>query len=113
MRLRYELPMVAAEKTEKMTAIDMVNCDFIDNRLFIHESLRNVHMQYEALTWDDKHKEDPLLPNDYADSILYAHRFCRHYWGKIQPKISHEQKLEMQILDFAEKPTTRNWVDEL
>jgi phage terminase large subunit len=101
MRLRYGLPIQAAEKTEKMTAIDMINCDFVDSRLFVNAKLKNLHMQYEALTWDDKHKEDPGLPNDLCDCCLYAHRFSRHYWGQIPTKQTPIEQLEQEILDYA------------
>jgi hypothetical protein len=87
-----------------MTAIDMVNCDFKDERLFIHSSLKNLHMQMEALTWDDKHKENPSLPNDLCDGTLYAHRFSRHYWGKIRNVLTKQQQFEQEILDYATTP---------
>jgi hypothetical protein len=102
MRMRYDLPMIAAEKTEKMTAIDMVNCDFVDRRLFVHSSCKSLCNQYETLTWDDKHKEDPTLPNDLCDSALYPLRFSRHYWGKIPEQINPVDKLEEEILNYAE-----------
>ncbi len=113
MKLRYSLPMIAAEKTEKMTAIDMVNCDLVDEKFFINEKLKAVHMQYEALTWDDKHKEDPSLPNDLCDAILYAPRFCRQYWGKPEVKLSPVQKMEQEIIEFASQISEKSWIDEL
>jgi phage terminase large subunit len=101
MRLRYDLPIIAAEKTEKMTAIDMLNCDFMDRRLFINAKCKALHSQLEALTWDDKHKEDPSLPNDLCDSFLYSTRYSRHYWGKIPTIINPLETMEQEILDYA------------
>jgi len=61
-------------------------------------------MQYESLTWDDKHKEDPTLSNDLCDCTLYAHRFSRHYWGKIPlPKLSDGELLQLQERDMLSK----------
>jgi len=113
MRIRYELPIIPAEKTEKYMAIDTINGDFIDKRLYINKKLTPLINQMQNLTWDDKHKENPALPNDYCDATLYAHRFSRHYWGQVPVKISPEKKLEMDIMQYAEERNTRNWVDDL
>lgn len=113
MRVRYELPIMAAEKTEKYMAIDALNGDFIDKRLYVHKSLHALINQMHNLTWDDKHKENPALPNDLVDGMLYSHRFSRHYWGKIPVKISQEQKFENDILHYAQQNNIRNWVDDL
>ena len=122
MKLRFGFPIIPAEKTEKMTAIEMINCDFADSRLFIHESLVNLHCQLETLTWDDKHKEDPTLPNDLCDSMLYPTRFSRHYWGKLPlPKLSDTELLQMQerdmfnsvLIQYKEKQDDTGNVDDL
>ena len=115
MKSRYSLPIQAAEKSEKMTAIDMLNCDLIDGRLFVHASLKNLHMQYESLTWDDKHKEDPTLSNDLCDCSLYAHRFSRHYWGKLPlARLSEAELLQLQERDMLEQVinTHKEKIDE-
>lgn len=113
MRIRYQLPIVAAEKTEKYMAIDTLNGDFIDKRLYINKKLHALINQMHNLTWDDKRKENPALPNDLADSCLYAHRFSRHYWGKIPDVISIEKQIENRIKDYAEYNNKTNWLDIL
>lgn len=81
LKSRYSLPIRAAEKTEKMTAIEAMNGDFIDGRILIHESCTDLMTQYEQLTWDEKRlHENPSMRNDLCDCSLYALRFSRHYW---------------------------------
>jgi hypothetical protein len=115
MKLRFGFPIVPAEKTEKMTAIEMINCDFIDRRLFVHESCTALHNQLETLEWDDKHKENPSLPNDLCDSFLYPTRFSRHYWGKLpSPKLTMQELTKLQEREMLEQVITneRNKIHE-
>lgn len=111
MRLRYGLPIVAAEKTDKLSAIDAINGDFIDKRILVHESCLALMTQFEQLTWDDKQKENPTLPNDLCDATNYPLRWSRHYWGKVPVVVTLQDQLEREILDFAmpAKQNTNWW----
>lgn len=84
MKSRFGLPIVAAEKTEKATAIEMLNGDFIDRRILIHESCTEYFEQAARLSWDFvkgvRRIENPTLPNDLCDVVCYLHRMSRHYW---------------------------------
>jgi hypothetical protein len=80
---RWGLPIEAADKSEKMANIELMNGDFESGRLLVHESLTELHTQYLTLTKDRTgKKEDPSLPNDRVDSALYSWKHCRNYWYK-------------------------------
>jgi hypothetical protein len=99
MRQRYSLPMRPAEKTEKATAIEILNGDLIDSRIFIHESCQSYFDQAAQLTWEttsNKRVENPNLPNDLLDVVCYLHRMSRHYWH--EPKVI-KTPAEMQTED--------------
>ena len=105
LKTRFGLPVIATEKTEKATAIEMINSDFIDGRIFIHDSCKEYFEQVSRLTWEFvkgiKRIENPTLPNDLADVVTYLHRMSRHYWGKLPPpKLSDSEILQIQERDM-------------
>ncbi len=94
LKSRYSLPIRAAEKTEKLTAIEAMNGDFIDSRILVHESCTALMEQMETLTWDEKRLgENPSMRNDLIDSLLYSARFSRHYWHR--PKAAPKTQAEL------------------
>lgn len=103
MRIRYELPIYPADKTEKYTFIEMMNGDFVNKKFFINKNNTLLLNQMDNLTWDDKHKENPTLPNDLCDATLYGYRFARHYWGQEDIIVDPKELLEQQILEYAQK----------
>ncbi len=94
LKARYSLPVLAAEKTDKLAFIETVNGDFIDGKVSVHESAHDLIQELSTLGWDErKLHENPAQDNHGADSLLYALRFSRHYWAKPKP-----QKLEGEAL---------------
>lgn len=117
---RYHIPIQAAEKKEKLTAISIMNGDFIDQRHWIHESLGPLHTQYETLRKGENHLEDPGLPNDLCDVSLYGHRLAKHYLGEIHeplPKTPEEagkreaERILKADLEAFEDEKSRPWWD--
>jgi hypothetical protein len=122
-RRRFAIPIKAAEKTEKLTAISILNGDFIDGHCLVHRSLTRLHDQYNALIKGDDHKEDPSLPNDLCDAVLYAFREAKHYmatdpepvyehgtkeWG--DQESSRMEAAEMERLERSEnQPDWMKW----
>ncbi len=100
-RYRYGLTLWQAEKTDKMAAIEMINGDFIDQRMFVDGSQVDLIQQLLTLTWDDRYKENQTQRNDLLDAMLYAHRASRHYWGHIRKPLSEVDAAEQAIVDFA------------
>lgn len=82
LRRRYSIPVQAAEKTDKFAWIALMNGDFIDGNILIHEDLVEYKDQLQTLAKDDKGKEDPSLPNDFCDGGLYGYRHAYAYAHK-------------------------------
>jgi len=119
---RWGLPIEAAEKSEKMANIELLNGDFRSGRLFVHESLAPLKNQYRTLCKDRTGKrEDPALPNDLLDSVLYSWRACRNYWYKEkipEPEYGTDaywKRIEDEQLQamLAAAQTQATWYDEL
>jgi len=116
---RYSIPIIAAEKRDKLTHISLMNGDFIDGNLMVHESCSELMDQYETLTKGDDGMEDPGMKNDLCDAALYAYWRARHYLGEIPEDIPKEgslahgvylekKMLEKEIEEF-EKQEKMNW----
>jgi hypothetical protein len=116
LKARYSLPIVAAEKTEKLAAIEAINSDYIDGRILVHESCHDLIAQYETLTWDDKRlHENPSMRNDLCDATAYPLRYSRHYWHR--PKdadLTPEQLAQKSERDMLERvlENQRNLIEE-
>jgi hypothetical protein len=121
MRQRYQLPIMPAQKTEKLTNISLMNGDFIDCRLFIRSGLKDLINQYLTLTKDENGLEDPAMPNDLCDAALYAYREARGYSARIpDPKLKAgskeyyekiELELEKRLEDDLMRESTIDWLE--
>lgn len=100
LQTRFGLAIIEAEKREKFDHIELLNSDFLANRVFV---IHNSKLDHElcGLQWDfskdklspDKSqiklkltrtgrlKEDPNCPNHLCDAFLYIWRYCYHYWA--------------------------------
>jgi hypothetical protein len=80
-RQRYYLPMHAAQKTDKLGYIKLLNGDLSNGKLRILPGNDELLRDLRSLAWaDDKHlKEHPALPNHLPDALLYAWRDARHW----------------------------------
>lgn len=85
LKQRYNLPITAAEKTEKMAHIELINSDYREGRLKVLDTLHDLISQYETLQWDDHQKETAGQENDLCDAVLYPWRFSYHYWHQETP----------------------------
>ena len=98
-RQRYSLNIIAAEKTDKMSAIELYNSDLLDGVFYINHTCTELIAQLSTLTYDDNGKEDPSIPNDCLDSSLYAHRFSRHYWAEKPSEKASEEDMFKRIIE--------------
>jgi hypothetical protein len=82
-RIRYDLPIEPAEKSEKPAMIELLNSDFKTKRALVEEGDPAID-EYETIQWDTKRvgKEDEQYPNDLSDAKLYAYREARHWTFK-------------------------------
>jgi hypothetical protein len=86
MRKRYGIPIMPAQKTEKMTAIALLNGDMVSGHYKLHESLTpTVGNQMLTLVKADDGTEDPNLPNDLCDVALYGYREAKAYAHDVDP----------------------------
>lgn len=108
---RYSLPIEAAEKTDKYSWASLLNGDFIDKNVFVFDQNVDLINQYETLTKheSDKSKEDPTLPNDFCDAVLYAYRYIKayHFTPRPEPKTLNQiyQEEEDAIWETDERYT--------
>lgn len=105
---RYHLAIEPAEKREKLTYITLLNGDFIDGKCFVQKDLTKLRDQYLTLTKAENPTavkyEEPTLPNDLCDAVLYGYRKAKHFLGvaPIQYK-SEREKIEAYARELERK----------
>jgi len=89
---RYGLAIQPASKREKQDHIELINGDFVSDRIKI---IPNSDLDHElcGLQWDlsndskvilsrtGRLREDPSCPNHLCDALLYVWRFSYHYYA--------------------------------
>ena len=78
-RRRFNLPIEAADKKQKMATIELMNGDLRTNQLRIFSENLDLIEQMRTLQKADNGLEDPSQPNDLADATLYSWRKCKQY----------------------------------
>ncbi|MDA4132010.1 MAG: hypothetical protein OK454_02635 [Thaumarchaeota archaeon] len=88
LRQRYGLPIVAAQKTEKLAHQMNMNNDLRTGKIKIHISCKGLTDQMHLLRRDPATgQEVKNMPNDLCDANLYCHRMARAYQGRLpEPK---------------------------
>lgn len=85
---RYDLPLEAAEKQNKLAYIKFLNGDLKRRRLLIvRETNAKLIDCLGKLPWADAthQKEHPGFANHLTDMLLYGWRHCYHFTSKIRP----------------------------
>lgn len=97
LRYRHNLPLVAAEKTDKATFLRALNDDYKQGRVRSHpvKCKQLIDEQAQLMWLKDTDKEDPRCENHCNDSLLYAWRECKNYMfeSEMTPWKSEEQKM--------------------
>ena len=103
---RYALGVQAADKREKLAAIEMFNGDLVTGRLKVKKD-SPLDLELQGNLWlpgDGVKKEDPRTPNDVCDAGLYGYRWARHYLGREPtPEPSEEDVIEQRIMRELEE----------
>lgn len=105
LRNRHQLPLIAAEKTDKATFLRALKDDYVQGNILVHASKCSQLIQEQSqLMWlkDAEGKEDPRCENHCNDSLLYAWRDCKNYmfkpekseWKPIQERMEDQFKEE-------------------
>lgn len=120
-RRRYELPIIAAEKSEKMSFIELFNGSLINGEIKTLED-DPVIKEWESLQKDARGKEDPRCANDSADTFLYAYRMALQYLYKEKTPTANygtddywngkAAKMEQEDMDKLEEEQNKEWWDE-
>jgi hypothetical protein len=104
MRIRYAIPVIAAEKKDKASWISLINGAFIDGQLFVHQKLEELQHQYYTLIKDEDGAEDPMMPNDLCDAVLYAWRESKSHQHETLPEYkTKEEKLNAEVENYWKK----------
>lgn len=85
-RRRHSVPVIAAEKKDKFSFIEVLNADLRTGRVMLPEG-KTADQLYSIQYDDNRIKEDPYYPNDSADSFLYAYREAWHFINTEKPKL--------------------------
>ncbi len=84
---RYRLPVVAADKTDKMAFVRMVNDDLELGRVRISRDCGSLVAEMRLLQRGADGKEDARSKNNLCDGLLYAHRYAKPHLGRPNPRI--------------------------
>ena len=83
--IRYELPLIIAEKAGKRDFIELMNDEFITKKIMVGSDAECLLEEWDALIWDEDKKakgqweELRSCENHAADAALYAWRWCYNY----------------------------------
>lgn len=102
MRQRHNLPLVMAEKNNKIAYIELMNSDMQEGKIKVSDDNPVIEEWYDVTlekTSQGRVVENPAIPNDVSDSVLYAWRECKHFF--------HEPKKE------GPKPGTKEYFDKI
>lgn len=89
---RHNLQAQPADKTGKPDFIDIMNDEFIQERIKLGPNTQPLKDEYADLIWDEKallkrkREEHPSCQNHSADGTLYGWRFCWQYLSVVPKK---------------------------
>jgi hypothetical protein len=90
-RQRYQIPVIAAEKSGKSGFIEIFNSELSAGKIkLIEGETTELVDEWSALLWDSEKEqrvEDSAYPNHLADAGLYLHRYCYNYAAQNKPEV--------------------------
>lgn len=112
-RERYQLQIDAAEKKEKLAAIELMNSDLLNGHVKVPPACAVIG-QWQALQFDENGLEDPRCKNDLADAALYGWRYAKHYLpgSSARPEETLDSKMQAYWDKKArdlQSASTREW----
>ena len=112
LKQRFGLPLEAADKQGKAEFIEMMNSDFLLDRIkVVGQGAEGLVEEWKGLIWDDdpknkKREEHPSCPNHNADAALYAWRHCLQYLSE-PDAITEMPTAEEQVNEWLERESER------
>lgn len=99
-RQRYGIPLESAEKHGKADFIEIMNSDFMTNRIkFLSSTCAPLFDEYEKLVWDEeqpKRVEHESCENHLCDATLYAWRYCYSY---LEREVDNRRLSDEELMD--------------
>lgn len=121
---RHGLQAIAADKTGKADFIDIMNDEFIQERIRLSPDCEPLKIEYGALIWDERklvkriREEHSGCENHCTDGTLYGWRWCWQYLSVIPRKApkphspeyfeAQAQKQKEEIEEALERDMERN-----
>jgi hypothetical protein len=107
----HQLPLVSAEKQDKVSFIRIMNSDFISGKIRVcNSTCQPLIEEYDKAIWNSKalmkgiYREDLSYHPDAADAALYAYRFCYHYANTpADPKQFIKDDRERDMMEMNER----------
>lgn len=100
LRVRHHFPLEPADKMGKADIIEIMNADFVMEKIKLLPAAECLASEYEELVWDStskKREEHPGYENDACDSVLYPWRYCYHFLSEpIEPKLERGGRSEVE-----------------
>ena len=117
MKRRHGLPLLPADKSDKINAIAMLNADLAQARIKLLPGVAQlVKSEWDALIWDkhsERQQEDSRFDNHIADAVLYLWRASRAYQAAPSPKKLNVQEEYDERCDRAEERAMLSTHDRL
>ena len=111
LRMRYSVPIYAAEKQHKLAYVELLNGDMKGGLVrFVQDRTTSLTGEMKHLPWSDdtRTKEKKGVPNHHCDATLYAYRWSRHYDQADEIKEKTREELIMQ--EMSSKSRRRHGV---
>lgn len=107
MRVRFSLPLIAADKAGKAEFIEIMNSELIQgNIVLVGEESEMIEKEWQNLIWDDKNprkrEEHPNCPNHLSDAALYI-------WRKQYQYLYQEPAA---VVKNTDEENVDRWMDE-
>lgn len=119
-RRRFQLPIEAAEKHNKLGFISLMNGDLREGKIkVVKRACRDLTSEWIELPWaEGAKKEADGFNNHAADSALYAWRACNAYFEKAQRIVTRgspewnareQEKILADDLERIERQRNMDW----
>jgi hypothetical protein len=108
LRLRCEIPCVAAQKTDKATYMKFLNSDFKTGHAFVLPGDEGAKHQLQLFQWDDRRlrEKETADKKDKGDGYIYGYRECYHWmkeFKEVLPEIGTPERANLEMLKIEEE----------
>lgn len=114
----WQVIIEAAEKSDKMAYIELMNSDFVMERIkLLRNKTETLAEEYSNLIKDPNSlvkKEHPSCDNHLCDASLYAWRAARNYMEQPKPaELPEEDELELKLEEAHKRDLAKRREDDI